>query len=87
MNKENLIEELKIYIAKIENNQLEELKKLITTLLNNTHSKPLTTAEICEKHQISRRTISRKVRSGELVPISNHGKYMFDEGQIRNWNK
>ncbi len=59
---------------------IEELKEL----MSHYHSKPLSTKEVSLKYQISTRTISRWVASGRLKPISNHGKYLFNEEDIRN---
>ena len=57
----------------------EELKKAI----DKYHPKPMSTKEVCEKYQISSRTISRKVAAGLLTPITNYGKYLFNEEDIR----
>ena len=59
---------------------IEQLKKIMPDY----YPKPLSTKDVCEKYQVSTRTVSRWVASGKVKPISNHGKYLFNEIDIRN---
>ena len=65
-------------------NELSNLVEQLKEVMPNYYSKPLTTKDVCEKYQVSTRTVSRWVASGKITPISNHGKYLFNEDDVRN---
>lgn len=84
----NEIKELQELIIKVKTSigHKDDLKLLVDQLkevMPNYYPKPLSTKEVCEKYQVSGRTVSRWVASGRITPISNHGKYLFDEKDVR----
>lgn len=67
---------------KAESIKLENLIQVISDFkqeINGAYNRPLSSKEVCEKYQVSSRTISRKVAAGKLTPITNYGKYLFNE--------
>lgn len=86
MSNDDLLSQLEQRLIDSEEDK-EELQKLIKEIRKLTteyYPKPLTTQEVCEKYQVSRRTLTRWISAGKLKPVSNIGGNRFDEADIRN---